>query len=646
MYDAELILNAAVTAPRSAVRRLGPLAAGVLLIAFCAGCATPSQADPLRPADDALDTPDVVFELWEQDWTLNPDGSIVYHEKTHTRLNSDRAYRRFGDPRIAYNQDTDQVEVLVARTRTADGTYVELADYSTVEVAPDSSAGWLAFGNITQMVMVMGGIERGCVLELEYRITTKAGTRPFLAADLRIDDQYPVRAHAVSVTVPQGTELSPIVGGLPDDAYVYAFQQSADGQTTHRWDFVGLEGQPDERQALPWRERGVRLAFTTAPDADTWIRQRLAAINEAADESDLVSKLAADWTADLTADADRFSPLQNKLAETFNFVNFDVAWRPARPRPASEVINCCYGLPAESAAALLALARAADLPVQPALLVDDDVWDRQAPQAAMVAAYVVTYEGPDGLEIWHPHEGRIWRDKHWAGYTLLGVDEGKLVRTPLPAWTDADDSLCTVTGNVTVTDDGKYTGKLTIKTSGLFVSPNDLDSGEGQKRRVRNIVNHVLPDAKIADLTVKSLTSDTFEAEAEIELAEPLDKLHECYLLELAQSSPAVADVPLPLAHSRRLTPARLVGPFDERVDLTISWPEAWSVENLPKGVERVGGSWGEIAQTITPGDASFRLQRHTRINRRDLPADDVIAIRGPLNELRCAHTRTLLLMP
>lgn len=646
MYDVKSIINATVITPPSIPRRLGPVAAGVLLVTFCTGCAAPLHAGQGLSANDSLNTPDAVFELWRQDWTLNLDGSIVYHEKKHLRLNSARTYRAFGDPRIAYNKDTDQVEVLGARTKMADGTYVELADYSTVEVAPDASAGWPAFGSITQKVMVMGGIEPGCVLETEHKITTKAGTRPYLAADLRIDNHYPVRARTITVTVPRGKALSPFVSGLPEDGYVYTFEQNADGSTTHRWDFAGLDGQPNEPRAVPWQQSGVRLAFTTAPDADTWIKQRLAMIDEAANESPLLSKLAQDWTKDENTEADKLNALQSKLAGSFNFVNFDVAWRPAKSRLASDVINSSYGLPAESAAVLLALARAAGIPVQPALLVADHVWDDKAPQVAMVSAYVVAYHGPDGLEIWHPHNGRIRRDKHWAGYTLLGVEGSKLVRTRLPAWTNAADSRCTVTGNVTITDDGKYTGKLSIKTVGLFVSPKDLETADGQKRRVRGIVNHLLPSAKIADFTLKSLTNDAFIVEVEIESSEPLDKLHDCYQLELAETSPALADVPVPLAHSRRLTPARLVGSFDERIDLVITWPEAWNVEAIPGGVEQVDGKWGTVTQTVTPTDTGLKLQRHIRVTKRDLPPADLVALRKPLNELRGDHTRTLLLLP
>lgn len=647
MYDAKSLINAVVITPPSALRRLGPLAAGVLLVTFCTGCAAPLQAGQgQQSAVDSLGTPDAVFELWQQDWTLNPDGSVVYHEKKHLRLNSDRTYRSLGDPRIAYNKDTDQVEVLVARTKMADGTYVKLADYSTVEVAPDASAGWPAFGNIIQKVMVMGGIEAGCVLETEHQITTKAGTRPYLAADLRINNRYPIRARSITVTVPRGQELSPFVSGLPEDGYVYTFAQSTDGSTTHRWDFAGLDGQPDEPQALPWQQSGIRLAFTTAADTDSWITQRLATIDEAATESPLLSKLAQEWTKDETTDAGKLSALQHKLAGSFNFVNFDVAWRPAAPRPAAEVIDSSHGLPAESAAVLLALARATGVPVQPGLLVADHVWDNKAPQVAMVAAYVVTYQGPNGLEIWHPHDGRIRRDAHWAGHTLLGIEGNKIVRTRLPAWTSADESRCTLNGNITIANDGKYTGKLSIKTAGLFVSPNDLESADGQKGRVRGIVSHLLPGAKVTDFTLKSLTDNAFEAEATIESAEPLNKLHDSYHLELAETSPALADVSIPLAHSRRLSPARLVGPFDERIDLIITWPKDWNVEAAPRGLEQVDGPWGTVMQTITPTDTGLKLQRQIRVTRRDLPAADVVALRKPLNELRSDYTRTLLLLP
>ena len=71
MYDANPTRNAIFASPTHTFRRLGPLTAGILLVAFCAGCAAPLQADQTTMA---LDTPDAAFELWEQHWTLNPVG--------------------------------------------------------------------------------------------------------------------------------------------------------------------------------------------------------------------------------------------------------------------------------------------------------------------------------------------------------------------------------------------------------------------------------------------------------------------------------------------------------------------------------------------------------------------------------------------
>jgi hypothetical protein len=646
VHDARFILANGLTSPTSITRRLGPAATAMLLVAICAGCAAPLRAGPAQSANNPQAPPDVVYEAWEQNWTLNADGSSVYHEKRHIRLNSDRVFRAFGNPRITFNKDTDEVEVLAARTRLPDGKYVDLADYSTVEVSPDAAAGWPAFANIRELTMVMGGIEPGCVLEVEHKITTKAGARPCVAADLRIDNTYPIRARTVTVSIPQGEELSVAFHGLPEDAYTWSFRQDPAGNTTHHWDFVGLPAAPSEPQSLPWYERGVRLAFTTGPNAETWIKARLAAIDTAADESPLITKLAQEWTKDESTDYDKLKALQKKLAGSFNFVDFAVAWQPPTPRRASDVIRGNYGLPAEAAAAMLSLTRAAGIAVKPAVLVADGVYDDGAPQPAMVAKYVVVRDGVDGAEIWHPHHGRIQRDKRWAGHTLLTIKGSQVERTPLPAWLDADESGCTVTGNVTISDDGKYSGKLAIKLTGLFVSLGQLETTSGQKNRVQSIIDHLLPNAKLADFTLKALAPDTFEAEAKVESKKPLEKLHECYELTLAQTSPALSDVSAPVSYSQRKTAARLAGAFDERIELTLTWPEEWNVDAIPGSVEQTTGDWGSVVQTISPTEHGLKLVRHMHIARRDLPASDVLAMREPFNMLRSDHARMLLLRP
>ncbi|MBU0639059.1 MAG: DUF3857 domain-containing protein [Planctomycetes bacterium] len=627
-------------------RRLAPARSatrGLLLTILCVACVGPLYA---------ADPPDAVIELWEQHWTLEGDGCTVYHEKKHVRLNNDRAYGEFADPRITYNIDVDKLEVSTARVRRADGTYVEAPDYAHVAVSPNSSAGWPAFANIQQHIVVMSGIEPGCVVELEYRITSPPWTKPNLAADVRLDHQYPVREHVITIQVPQGTSVVPEILNLPDGFPVNAegalrAPGVASGSTRSRWTFKDLPAAPSEPHSAPWQSRCARLVFSTARSPDAWAATRLGLVKSAADESDLITKLATEWTADLDDPSEKLRALQEKLAATFNFVEFDVTWRPAKPRAASEVLRSSHGLPFESAALLLALARAAGVTAQPGLLVADHVWNDKAPQEAFVAADVVVLEGTNGLEIWDPHRGRIYRYGHWAGHTLLRPGPGgKVAYTKLPAWTEADESRCSLRGKIAIADNGDFSGTLALHTSGLFVSPEGLRTDEGQRARVRDLVARLLPGAKVDKLTVRTMTDTSFEADVDIKSTKPLEKLGDCHQLGLAADAPFQAEISLPLAHSQRSNPVYLAGPCDEQIELTVKWPEKWSLESHPPAVSKIMGQWGFFEQGVAVAEHSFSLTRHTRVTQRELDPAGLLQLRGALNELRTDYGRTLLLKP
>jgi hypothetical protein len=328
-----------------------------------------------------------------------------------------------------------------------------------------------------------------------------------------------------------------------------------------------------------------------------------------------------------------------------------------------------YGLPAEAAAALLALARAVDLPVMPGLLVNDEIWNHDVPQDSLVANFVVLLisktageQAPIGAgqgsspraafdtgrtpEIWDPHHGRLAREGRWAGYTLLPVPDVLMPRTLLPAWTSADENRCQVHGKLTLADDGNVTGTLALQTTGLFATSEGLRSADAQKARLGALLGHLVPDLTIDSFVVKTLATGEFEASAQVKSSKPLKKTNERYSLLLAQDGPFFADVPLPLAPSRRENAVRLSGPFDEEVDLTLEWPEKWQLEVQPGDVAGTRGDWGALEQTVTVDPRGLNLRRHTRVPRGELAPADFLSLRATLNELRSEYARTLVLKP
>lgn len=639
---------------RACVVRVPTCAVVAMVLGLVSMQQTAAQAPPAA-------VPDAVIELWEQTWTLNANGSSVYHDKRHVQLNSDRAYGEFGDPRITYDADTEKLEIITARTRLPNGKYVELPEYGHVVVGPDASAGWPAFTGLRQYLLVMSGIEPGCVVEVEYQITSQPGRRPFLAADLRIDDRFPIKERTVTVSVPAGVQVRALLTGLPED-------KGGSNGRPNSWTFRDLPASPDEPQAPRWQERCPRLMFTTADLASNWLKGRHAQLDAAADKSELIARLAQEWTKDHGSASDKLRALQEKLAAQFNFVEFPVDWRPARIRPASEVLLSNYGLPEEAAAVLLALARAAELPVMPGMLVHDAVWNADVPQDGMVAAYVVllvagpagdvvahdagsgahavTMDSGDPPEIWDPRRGRIVHDGAWAGYTLLPVPDVLMPRVKLAPWLTSDESRLQATGKLTLSDDGNFAGTLTLRATGLFVNSEGLRSSDAQKGRLSAVLAHLVPDAKVESVTVKTLTVGEFEATAQVKSSKPLTKANERYLVRLAQDGPLLADVPLPLGPSRRRLPVHVAGPCIGHLQLTLEWPEKWQVEAAPAELAQVAGDWGALEQSVSRDGHSLTLVQRIQIAQGELPAADFLALRAPLNELRSEYTRTLVLKP
>lgn len=621
----------------SIVRRLAPAA---VLLALAAPHASPAQH-----ADGVAElVPDAEILLWEQHWTLRADGGVDYQERKHVRLSSDRAYGEFADPKIVYDPRCQTVELLAARTIMHDGTSLEPPLYSRIEVSPPGPSGWPEFAPLRQKVFVMSGIEPGCVIEFEYRVHTQPGVHPALAADVRVDHRYPVATRTISVTVPGETKLQ-FRARSATGGEIAPASDSQSGQTTYRWRLSDLPAAPDSPQCLPWTKRCPRISFTTDAGAAAWLDRRLNAVEAAADSSPLATKLAQEWTKDASNDDERMRALQEKLSATLNFVNFAEEWQPARPRRASEVLEGNYGLPREVAAALIALCRAAGIAVQPAVLVSDDVWDDSTAQDSYVLADVVVRSTPAGPEIWHPQQGRVTRGASYNGVTVLARDGHPANRLRLAAYDDPAESRAELDGTLTLGEDGKFTGELSLRLSGLFVSEESLRSRDAQRSRVQALIGRVVPGVSVDDFTVRALAPAVFEVDAKIKSSKPLEKIGDYQRLQFGESL-ALDDAPLPLAYTRLPQPVRLVGASTERWDLRLRVPKGWKPEVIPTAVDAIELSWGAAGQTVQRTDDGLRIERHVRIDRRELSPDLLFEARGPLNVLRGAGSRTLLVRP
>ncbi len=620
------------TRPASPVRR-GGFAQRALALLLTVGLATVGRAAE----------PDAEILVWDQGWYLNPDGTVTLTEKQHVRFNNERAFGDLADPRITYNVDTDTLEILVARTRLPDGTVRELPSYGRVEVAPGGVAGWPAFAGLRQTVLVMPGLEPGAVTEVEYRLTRSADAAPYLAADTRLDHRYPVRERRVEVGMLRHAKIEPQVVNLPKDRY-RTHVRSEGEHVIWTLEAGPLPENPDEPQCPPWYERCPRLAFSSAGDGHAFIHDRLADLDGLAGiADDELRAAAATWTSGQTDPQARLRALQEKLAATFSVVEMPAAWRTGKLRSAAECLRSGYGLPDEAALTLLALARAAGLDTQPAIVTTDAAWLAAAGQDSMVGAFIVTLAGDrDGLG-WDPRYGRVARDGRWFGASVRGPSSIAAGAGALPAWDDPDESRLVCSGSLKIGADGNYSGTLVVRLTGLFVTSEALRTDGAQKSRLQAIAKRVLPDIQVESLVVRELSTARFEAELKVKSAAALPRLGGGWRLCLPAEAPFGADVPLPLAASSRRLPVRLVGACTEQIDLAIEWPEGWEASVAPRALPAITGPWGRVEQLVTLEPTRLRLSRTVRLAERVMSPETFGEIRGVLNALRGEGARLLV---
>ncbi len=626
------------------------------------------------PAARGEEVPDAVIEEWRQHWTLAEDGAGMLHEILRVRLNNDRAYGDFADPRITYWSDRERVEVIRARTRMRDGRVLETPAYARNEVSPPGAAGWPAFAALRQLVLTLSGIEPGCVTELEYRVSRRAEAGRTLAADLRLQQRYPVVLRSVTVTVPVSTELASSVFGLEEKDFVQEVSSRDGGRSmTYTWEFSRLAAAVDEPLAPRWQQREPRLVFSTAGGMQAWFAGRVRALRVDEAEAE-VAAAARKWTADASTPAQRVRQIQRRLADTLNFVEFDVAWRAQAPRSPGEVLASSYALPEEAAALLVALLRGAGVEARVAVLVAEETWDDALAHDGLVAAWVVQVgSGPDA-EVWHPRDGRLERGTRWSGYSLIAsahtIDDAEaedaattIERRPaFPEYSADELSRCEIAIDVAIDAGGAVGAKASIALGGFFVRAESLRDGDAQREHARALLQRVLPGLRVEGLDVRRVAVGVFEAEARVVSEAPLKKMGERFVLALAVDGPAFESLPTPpwTLIARRL-PVRWPGPFVETLDLRVKWPAGWTVDARPDGATNVQGPWGQLSQAVEimpaasaggvaasgdPAGGGLHVKRRIVVRQPLMDVSGFVAWREAMNTLRSERARTLLLKP
>ncbi|MFP4548180.1 MAG: DUF3857 domain-containing protein [Fidelibacterota bacterium] len=198
-------------------------------------------------------------------YQLNKDGSIseIHHNKI--KLHTYRATQQlFGEDFIIYNPDHQDLTINKSVTTMVDGKLVPTPARGYNEVLPRGAVGDASLTAYREMVVTHTGLERGAVIDFEYKIDTDAGYFPGLMGEVVFAKNDPVKSYRVSVIVPKETELQfAVVNGD-----ISAEETEKGNNKIYTWKLSDIDPVLTEPGRVSTETDQTKLVFSTRKDWD------------------------------------------------------------------------------------------------------------------------------------------------------------------------------------------------------------------------------------------------------------------------------------------------------------------------------------------------------------------------------------------
>jgi hypothetical protein len=152
---------------------------------------------------------DAVYQKIIKEYTLEPDGRIVFRYVKEQKLQTYRAFHSlYGETFIIRDTTRQELKINEVYTVMADGKKIPTPANAFNDVLPDYAANAPAYNALREMVITHTGLERGATIHLDYQLTTRKGNLPALAGYEILAEKEPVISYEIHIRIPSGTKLN------------------------------------------------------------------------------------------------------------------------------------------------------------------------------------------------------------------------------------------------------------------------------------------------------------------------------------------------------------------------------------------------------------------------------------------------------
>jgi hypothetical protein len=563
---------------------------------------------------------DAVYYSILKEYTLNPDGSIVYHFSKEQKLLTYRAINNmYGETFVVYNPQFQKLEIRESSTTMADGKLVKAPANAFNEVLPGFAANAPAFNLLREMVITHTALEKNAVIRLDYTIRSEKGFYPSLSGNEVLSETEPVKALTIRIRIPAQQELTYKVFNTKSEPV-----KTTEGNfRIYTWKMENVPVISAEENQVSGNELYPRLIFTTATDAaaawNSFASQQAFGTGLTEKMKEEIDKLAAEST-DKTALALK---IQEKVVGEVNLTGIPMKYTGFRLRTPEQVWSGNYGTLPEKALLLAALLKQAGIPAWPAAVLRASLYDGKTTDLYGIEDMIVKAAIPGGEIMWLSAASLNGQDLsctlHGKVFVTFG-DGGKVTETR----TELPEAIASLTGNLFITEKNEMNGEATASLAGPV---NPAYALQRDKEKARQWISGGVGRQDIKEVKLSQPGPEVSKFTFQIQKDNALKKDTVLRTLTLPYLTNGIESWGIKLLPSYRNTPFEVPYALNESVELTITVPDGMVLLS-PENEVTISNTAGSYRVEMKKEAGKIMINKEIRIRNRIINTKDYPAFK------------------
>jgi transglutaminase-like putative cysteine protease len=310
-------------------------AAGVATAPAPALGATADDAWKAITPADASDYPqsDAVILSRHVAYLIDDNNQVTEDEETFLQILT-RAGKRFADFDFEYTPPFEDITFDACEVRHADGQMERLEDDSIHDAVGSAPEGYNA---PNKKIFSLPHAEPGAILHVRLQRTWKQLQEPHVFEEIPLNDQIPIAAMKVEVSVPERS------------AFHFRFCQQAASDpvvahttygSSYTWQFQNIPAAPQE--PLSAYDANPILAISTFPDWAAFAEWCRRMIREADTITPEITAQAQELVKDAKTDREKIAAV-TQFVTNFRYVSIPLGVNAYRPHAAANILRSRYG---------------------------------------------------------------------------------------------------------------------------------------------------------------------------------------------------------------------------------------------------------------------------------------------------------------